>query len=200
MTPLLGSASGARAAARSVSRAAARAITRSGTTAVPATALLLAVAAAGAVTVTLGIVHAAGPAAGAVGPDRWLSPLAGQLVVSGPYLAPPTPYSSGHRGIDLPAAPGAAVRAPEGGTVSFVGSVVDRDTITIRVNATTVYSIEPLTSPLSVGSTVPRGGSVGTIASGGHCESECVHLGVRVNEEYVSPLRFLLGAPVLLPW
>ncbi|MBL3698253.1 peptidoglycan DD-metalloendopeptidase family protein [Leucobacter luti] len=131
---------------------------------------------------------------------RWWPPLAGQLVVSGPYAAPPTPYTAGHRGIDMPALPGATASAPATGTVEFVGRVVDRDTVTVRVDAETVYSLEPVTSHLAVGDQIARGGALGTVSDGGHCADECVHLGVRVAGEYVSPMRYLLGAPILLPW
>jgi hypothetical protein len=42
---------------------------------------------------------------------------------------------------------------------------------------------------------------VGTVATGGHCEGSCIHFGVRLHGEYVSPLLYLAGVPraVLLP-
>lgn len=140
----------------------------------------------------------------------WLPPLESPLLVSGPYRAPPSPYASGHRGIDLPAGPGDAVRAPVAGTVSFVGRVVDRPVLSIRVDARTILSFEPLDASdlnsgmdgegLSEGDSVYRGQLLGVIAEGGHCESECVHLGVRVDGEYVNPMRFFVEKPILLPW
>lgn len=140
-------------------------------------------------------------ASAAAHPDPlWLPPFGAPLIVSGPYRAPPSPYASGHRGIDMPAVPGATVQAPAAGTVTFVGRVVDRDTVTIRADTRTLYSVEPVTSQLTVGDTVAAGSVLGIVASGGHCAAECAHLGVRVDDEYVSPLRYLLGVPVLLPW
>jgi hypothetical protein len=62
-----------------------------------------------------------------------------------------------------------------------------------------VYTLEPVRSALSVGEAVASGAVVGEAASGGHCLAECVHLGVRVEGEYVNPLRYLLQRPVLLP-
>ncbi len=42
---------------------------------------------------------------------------------------------------------------------------------------------------------------IGTVSSGGHCAAGCVHFGVRIDGEYVSPFLFLGGLPraVLLP-
>lgn len=130
----------------------------------------------------------------------WLPPFGTPFIVAGPYRAPPSPYASGHRGIDLPSVPGATIQAPASGTVTFVGRVVDRDTVTIRTDSRTLYSVEPITSQLALGDSVAAGAVLGTVASGGHCAAECAHLGVRVDDEYVSPLRYLLGVPVLLPW
>lgn len=134
----------------------------------------------------------------AAGP-LWVPPLGVPLDVSGPYRAPPNRYGAGHRGIDLVARPGGAVIAPAGGSVSFVGSVVDREVVSIRIDGRTVYSLEPVSSELAVGAAVVSGETIGGVAGGGHCEEECVHLGVRVDGEYVNPLRYFLRRPVLLP-
>lgn len=90
--------------------------------------------------------------------------------------------------------------APVDGTVSFSGRVVDRPVITIRVDARTLVSLEPVESELAVGAPVARGAVIGALASGGHCGDECVHLGVRVDGEYANPTPFLLDRPILLPF
>jgi len=130
----------------------------------------------------------------------WAPPLEVPFAVAGPYLAPPNPYGSGHRGIDLAARPGDAVLAPEAGTVSFVGRVVDRAVISVRVDDVAMYSMEPVRSGLAKGDRVRRGERIGTVAEGGHCAAECLHLGVRVSGDYISPMRYFLRRPVLLPW
>jgi murein DD-endopeptidase MepM/ murein hydrolase activator NlpD len=140
-----------------------------------------------------------GPVATLAPGALWVPPIGGPLEVSGPYRAPPHRYGSGHRGIDLAARPGEAVIAPAAGTVSFSGAVVDRGVLSIRVDDRTVDTLEPVRSALSVGEAVASGAVVGEAASGGHCLAECVHLGVRVEGEYVNPLRYLLQRPVLLP-
>jgi murein DD-endopeptidase MepM/ murein hydrolase activator NlpD len=130
----------------------------------------------------------------------WVPPVGNRLTITGPYVAPPHPYAAGHRGIDLAAGPGFAVRAPAGGTISFRGKVVDREVISVRVDEHTVFSLEPVTSALHVGDIVRSGDHLGYATSGGHCLDECLHLGVRLDDSYVNPVRYFLGAPVLKPW
>lgn len=131
---------------------------------------------------------------------RWSPPLVRPLEVSGPFRAPEHEYGPGHRGIDMPASPGEAIVAPASGTVSFAGRVADRELVSIRVDARTILSLEPVTSGLVRGDAVDQGSPLGTVSSGGHCAAGCVHLGVRVDGAYVNPLRFYLERPVLLPW
>lgn len=138
-----------------------------------------------------------------VGPVRdrsWAWPVS-PVRIAVPYRAPETPYAAGHRGIDLVAAPGDEVVAAEAGVVSYRGRVVDRPVLTIDHGNGVLSSIEPVASELPVGAIVERGAPVGVVDAGGHCDGACVHFGVRVDGDYVSPLRFLGGVPraVLLP-
>lgn len=134
-----------------------------------------------------------------VGSQRWKPPLGRPLNVVGPYRSPPSPYESGHRGIDLLAAQGEAVMAPVAGVISFAGTVVERPVISLSVDDGTIVSLEPVMSVLHAGDVVPRGGLLGTVAVGGDCSNECIHLGVRVDGHYVNPMRFFRGRPILLP-
>ncbi|MBC9944462.1 M23 family metallopeptidase [Leucobacter sp. cx-328] len=138
-------------------------------------------------------------ATAAASPGKWLPPVGTALQVSGRYRAPPNRYASGHRGIDLPALPGAAVLAPTAGEVTFAGVVADRPLVTIRVDAQTLVSLEPVRSEFVIGDFVSRGAVLGEMASGGHCYAECVHVGVRIDGAYVNPMRFFLARPILLP-
>lgn len=95
------------------------------------------------------------------------------------------------------------MRAPVAGVVSFVGKVADRHVLSIRVDSRTVVSFEPIQQAgggLAEGDGVARGQSIGEVAQGGHCLAECLHLGVRVDDDYVNPLRYFFARPVLLPW
>lgn len=133
--------------------------------------------------------------------DDWQWPRGLPVTVTGAFVAPPTPYSAGHRGIDLSAPPGTAVLAPFEGTVSFTGVVVDRPVITIDHAGDLRSSFEPVEASVAVGERVSAGQQIGTVAMGGHCSLDCFHFGVRVHGQYLSPLVLLGGVPraVLLP-
>jgi len=130
----------------------------------------------------------------------WLWPVAAPHAVARPYLAPATPYSAGHRGVDLRAESGASVLAPADGVVRFAGWVVDRPVLSLVHSGGVLSSYEPVESALEEGDVVHRGDVIGTLLPG-HCRTPCLHLGVRIDGEYVSPLLFLGGQPraVLLP-
>lgn len=131
---------------------------------------------------------------------RWAWPV-GPVRIVGQFAAPPGPYAAGHRGIDLAASPDAPVTAPADATVRFAGVVVDRPVITLDHGGGVLSSYEPVASTVVAGQPVARGAVIGHLASGGHCAASCVHVGVRVDGEYVSPLLFFAVVPpsVLLP-
>ena len=140
-----------------------------------------------------------GSAASADEPWRW--PVSPPIRVVAPFRAPPTPYTAGHRGIDIAATAAAPVTAPAPGVVSFSGMVAGRPVVAIDHGDGVVSAIEPVAGLVSAGVPVAAGETIGTVSTGGHCGSGCVHFGVRVDGEYVSPYLFLGGLPraVLLP-
>ena len=162
------------------------------------------IAAALAILTLVALLFACAAPAPALGrpaaPPRWLPPVGGQLDIIAAYTAPEHTYAAGHRGVDLAAESGAPVFAPAGGTVAFAGPVAGRNTISVRVDARTVYALEPVTSELRAGDAVRMGALIGEVSPGGHCSDRCVHLGVRVDNVYVNPAVFLVTRPVLLPW
>lgn len=131
----------------------------------------------------------------------WVWPVPAPIRVLAPFRAPMTPYSAGHRGIDLAVEPGAEVVAAGPGTVRHAGWVVDRFLVSIDHGDGILSSIEPVEPSVTTGDAVARGAPIGKVASGGHCAAGCAHFGVRVHGVYVSPLLFLGGVPraVLLP-
>lgn len=142
-----------------------------------------------------------GPAVGGHTSHAWAWPLAPPWRIVRPFEAPATRYSAGHRGIDLAATTGRAVLAPVDGTVYFAGQVAGRTVVTLQPAVGLLVSMEPVLSTLVTGDRVARSGAVGTVATGGHCGGTCLHLGVRVNGDYVSPMIYFGGVPraVLLP-
>ncbi|WP_353828205.1 M23 family metallopeptidase [Agromyces sp. SYSU T0242] len=132
---------------------------------------------------------------------RWAWPVTPPVLLLEPFRAPPTPYGSGHRGLDLAAEPGGVVVVPDDGLVTFAGRVVDRDVIVVDHGDGVVSAMEPVGAEVGAGTLVRRGDVVGRVGEGGHCDGRCVHLGVRLDGAYVSPLLWLGGVPraVLLP-
>ncbi|MGG7463702.1 MULTISPECIES: murein hydrolase activator EnvC family protein [unclassified Plantibacter] len=133
--------------------------------------------------------------------SRWSWPVADPHPVTRPFEAPPTPYSAGHRGIDIGAAEGTPALAVDDGVVSFAGVVVDRPIVSVRHADGLVSSIEPVTAAVGVGDVVARGAPIGAVSTGGHCAAGCVHLGARRDRSYLNPMLFLgeVPAAVLLP-
>lgn len=134
----------------------------------------------------------------------WRWPIDPPRVIARPFIAPATPYSAGHRGLDLRSDAGAVVYAPADGVVHFSGVVVDRPVISIEHQGGLISSFEPVASMLAAGTLVHRGEAIGHILGApqsGHCGAPCLHFGVRLHGQYVSPLNYLGGIPrsVLLP-
>jgi len=128
-------------------------------------------------------------------------PVPGSRVVK-VFARPALRWSPGHRGVDLESAPGADVRAPADGIVTYQAVVVDRGVVVLTHPDGLRTSLEPVLGTLPVGSAVTSGQIVGTVQGGlGHCAITCVHWGVRRGQTYLDPLSLLEGAgpAVLLP-
>ena len=151
--------------------------------------------------------HAVAPARHAVPSTstagaNWTPPVEGAnpSSVVREFQGPSAPWGAGHRGIDLSAS--SEVVAPDGGTVRFVGTVVDRPVLTIEHDNGMLSSFEPVATELSVGDVVRRGQVLGSLSGEQHCEVSCVHWGVRipdgwtigstVRDRYIDP-GLLLG-------
>ena len=114
---------------------------------------------------------------------------------------PDTRYGAGHRGVDLAATVGTAVRAPTEGTVSFSGMVAGRPVLVLAHAGGLRSTFEPASSPWPAGTPVHRGEAIGVITSHpGHCRpATCLHWGVPRGEIYLDPLALVSGRVVLLP-
>lgn len=143
------------------------------------------------------------PRAGPAPEPAWSWPLSPRPSVLRAFDPPARPWLSGHRGVDIEAAfDGAPLLSPAAGTVSFVGTVVDRPVITIDHGNGLRSSFEPVASSLTAGAAVAEGEVLGQVQAG-HCgpAHPCLHWGVRRGEDYVNPLAFVmdLRPSVLLP-
>lgn len=152
------------------------------------------------------------PCAGA-GVISWRSPVAGQLTVVEGFEKPEAKWGTGHRGVDLVLEAEGQILAPAEGRVTFSGTVVDRQVITLEHPDGRKSSFEPVTDPLPVGTVVTAGTPIARLdPQVQHClESHCLHWGVREpahgqptadkGMDYINPLLLLgLEKPsVLLP-
>ncbi|UJP11170.1 M23 family metallopeptidase [Microbacterium sp. KUDC0406] len=120
----------------------------------------------------------------------WVWPVDGAREVTAPFRAPAHRYGPGHRGMDITAT--GPIRAPASGVVAFRGIVADRGVLTIDHGDGYVITLEPVSSDLAPGDAVEAGQLVATASAGGHAARGTVHVGVRLDDEYVNP-RPLFG-------
>ena len=144
------------------------------------------------VAVFSAVVATAVPAAAADpnGKGGWQLPVDGRVVR--PFAEPSSAYAPGHRGIDLAAPAGTAVRAAGAGTVTFAGDVAGalHVVVTHRDGLRTSYSFLADVT-VAVGDAVTTsavvGHSGGSDLDSGH-GPDTLHFGLRVGERYVDPL------------
>jgi len=130
----------------------------------------------------------------------WQWPLTPAPAVAQPFHAPPTPWSAGHRGVDLAARPGQPVLSAGAGRITFAGPVAGRGVVVVTHPGGLRTSYEPVTSRALVGAAVAPGTLLGVVAATpGHCApATCLHWGLRSGDTYLDPLTLLgTGPPVL---
>lgn len=126
-------------------------------------------------------------------------PPVGGPVVRG-FDPPAQKWLSGHRGIDLSAAPGAPVFAVLAGTVSFVGRVGGTPVVVIS-HGDTRTTYEPVNAEVVVGQELSAGEQIGSATTGHACPGgTCLHLGWLRGQTYLDPSTlFDTGGIRLLP-
>lgn len=127
----------------------------------------------------------------AADPGTWAWPVAGPILRG--FDPPETPFGSGHRGIDVAAAMGTSVLAPEAGTVAFAGKVGGELYVTIDHGGGLSSTYSWLSAALvRRGDVVARGSAI-ALSGAGHPGSTVphLHLGVRRDGLYLDPLDFL---------
>ncbi len=133
----------------------------------------------------------------------WVWPADGPVLR--PFSLAEDAYAAGqHRGIDIGAAAGGAVRAPAAGTVSFAGAVPGGGrALTIQTADGYAVTLLQLGSiAVTRGSTVAEGAIVGEVGASEDAVTRAphVHLGVRVASDangYVDPALLLPARPPL---
>lgn len=133
-----------------------------------------------------------GATASAQAVPPYLRPVKGAIIRH--FEPPPTPFSAGHRGIDMAVAVGTKVVASNDGVVAFAGAVAGELFVSIdhADGIRTTYSFLSLVS-VRRGATVARGQPIG-LSGPGHAGSTQPHLhfGARVGDRYIDPEPLLL--------
>ena len=124
-----------------------------------------------------------------------IRPVPGPVVRS--YDPPAKDWLPGHRGVDLAAAVGTPVRAAATGRISVAKVIAGRGVVTI-VHGALRTTYEPVKAVVGVGEQVRAGDVVGTVQAG-HCQSACLHFGLKRGEEYLNPLDESAAEVRLLP-
>ncbi len=126
-------------------------------------------------------------------PDAAQTPTAGPVrpvpgAVVRPFDPPDHPYGPGHRGVDLAAAPGDAVRAVLAGDVTFAGDVAGVGWVTVDHGGGLSTTYGPVTATATAGQHVVAGARVAALSDG------ATHLdwGARLHGAYLDPLDLLV--------
>jgi len=134
----------------------------------------------------------------------WLSPVATASVQS-EFTPSLSIYGSGHRGIDLAAAPGTSVRAVSESTVALAGKVAGKPVVVLLVDDPRFgrlrVTYEPVLPEIKVGDRLVAGQPIGVLAAqGGHCgrSPHCLHLGIKQDDRYLNPSSFIGSGRVVL--
>jgi murein DD-endopeptidase MepM/ murein hydrolase activator NlpD len=132
-------------------------------------------------------------------PFRW--PLSPAPDVMRRFAVGPHPWSPGHRGVDLGGAAGQHVLAAGAGIVTFAGVLAGRGVVAVAHPGGLRTTYEPVTAGVRVGEAVAVGDALGSLATGGHCPTACLHWGALRGDVYIDPLSLLRppAPPVLLP-
>lgn len=137
----------------------------------------------------LGATLPSAPVAPSAGTWGW--PVIGPVV--GAFEPPETPFGAGHRGIDIAAAAGTTVLAPEAGVVAFAGRVAGELFVTLDHGGGLTSTYSWLSEVLvRKGDAIARGTPIARTGLGHPGSSVAhLHLGARRDGVYVDPLVLL---------
>lgn len=129
---------------------------------------------------------------------RWSWPLSPRPRVTKEFVPPVGQWGAGHRGIDLAATAGQVVTAVEDGTVTHVGQIAGRGTVSVTHRSGVRSTYEPVDGAVARGEVVRRGQPIGVVAGESHCGANCLHIGALRGRVYLDPRPFFRGGPVVL--
>ncbi len=145
----------------------------------------------------VGVVVVAAPAP-VFAAGSWTWPVTGPVIRT--FDPPEDPFGSGHRGIDIAAPAGTPVVAAEAGTVTFAGRVGGELFVTVDHGGGLASTYSWLsTAAVGRNDVVGRGQVIASSGTGhpGSLEPAHLHLGAKLNGEYVDPLDYLSASSVV---
>ena len=118
-----------------------------------------------------------------------------------PFDGGSSPYSAGHRGVDLAADEGAEVRSAAVGKIYFNGEVAGRPSVSVEHGNGLRTTYTPVVGSLPKGTQVNAGDVIGHLAGPPHCDPRyCLHWGLTDGTTYYDPMLYLKSPPIrLLP-
>jgi murein DD-endopeptidase MepM/ murein hydrolase activator NlpD len=144
-------------------------------------------------------------AAPAVADDARLNwPLRPPPAVVRGFDAPSPDWNPGHRGVDLPGAPGQPVYAAGDATVVFAGLLAGRPVVSLAHSGGLHTSYEPVRARVRVGQAVTAETVIGELVAGhtGCRAAACLHWGAMwgpaSGAQYVDPLGLLESTAIRL--
>jgi murein DD-endopeptidase MepM/ murein hydrolase activator NlpD len=120
------------------------------------------------------------------------------------FDAPSPDWNPGHRGVDLPGAPGQSVYAAGTATVVFAGLLAGRPVVSLAHPGGLHTSYEPVRAAVRVGQPVTAQTVLGELFAGhpGCRAAACLHWGAMwgpaSGAHYVDPLGLLKSTPIRL--
>lgn len=117
----------------------------------------------------------------------------GAGIIHADFAKPAQNWLPGHRGIDLVPTASTIIYAPAPGTIGFVGKVAGKPVVTLLHAGGIRSTFEPAETDLEAGTLLDAGAQLGTISSAGpwHCPTACLHWGVKQEDDYLDPWRFI---------
>ena len=113
------------------------------------------------------------------------------------FNKPAKNWLSGHRGVDLEAAPNDPIYAAGAGTVIYAGTLAGIPTVSIEHPGGLRTTYQPVLPLVAVGDTVTGQQPIGTLAPGGTHGYPGLQWGAKFGaDDYINPLT-LLPAPVI---
>ncbi|MCG7439038.1 M23 family metallopeptidase [Corynebacterium freneyi] len=135
----------------------------------------------------------AAPRSGGISAIEHAKPVPGDVVT--PYDPPAQRWLPGHRGVDLAAPIGSAVRASGDGVVHFAGMVAGTPTVSVMHADGIRTTYQPVRWSVRRGDRVRRGDVIGTLEAG---QDPGLHWGALRGRDYLNPLDLLWLRPIVL--